>query len=593
MKKVKKWLAGLFIGVMVAGSALTVSAADFTDVKEGAWYEKYVNAVSEEGLMTGVEEGVFGVDGNIKREQLVQTLYAKEGKPKVEYTDTFSDVSEGAWYADAVLWAAENGITAGKGDNKFGVDDDITRQELATMLKSYAKYKEYDVTTTADLSGYPDVDDVASWAEAPLQWAVTNEIISGQTASDGETIMLNPEGTATREMYACMLTKFLMAFEDYELDSDDDNNNDNNDDDVDDNKFELPFVVSSSDDSLKNSYNVWDVVFNVADFYEDYDEEGDDITIKVTVSSESGFGGIIGITSDGTWKASEEFIGSGTWKAAFESATGDAHVQFYWMNGDSVTITAIEVYATEDEPVSTAYGYNAIIEAEGTTYLSEAIELVGSSWDSKWIKGWNDDVTENYYFVVSYKGTAPYMVLQAENGNEGWCQTKPCYDDGSVAVYSYKAMEEGYSGTGELYGVQVQAAGADVTVSSIKLVEYANLAADYEAIIEAQGETYITESVELVGSAYGAKWVSGWNEDAGDDHYFVVNYTGTTPLIVIQGADAWCQASAIYDNGSSAVYSYKLINAAYTGEKDATGIQVQANGSDVTVKEVKLVKYTK
>lgn len=110
----------------------------FGDVDEEAWYYEAVRFVLEEGLMVGCGDGRFGPEDLLSRAQLAQILFQKEGRPGAEGRPDFPDVGEGAWYAPAVRWAAGQGIAGGYGSGKFGPDDPITREQLALMLWRYA-----------------------------------------------------------------------------------------------------------------------------------------------------------------------------------------------------------------------------------------------------------------------------------------------------------------------------------------------------------------------------------------------------------------------------------------------------------------------
>ena len=115
----------------------------------------------------------------------------------------FADVADTAYYADAVTWAAVNDIVAGYGDELFGPNDAITREQMATILYRYAQYKGYDTTAKADLSQYADAARVGSWALEAIRWANAQGLVNG---TSGTT--LSPQGSATRAQVAVILTRF-------------------------------------------------------------------------------------------------------------------------------------------------------------------------------------------------------------------------------------------------------------------------------------------------------------------------------------------------------------------------------------------------
>ena len=87
---------------------------------------------------------------------IVTILYRLENEPAVSGGSAFTDVENGAWYADAVAWAAANDIVNGTSATTFAPNSPITREQMAAILYRYAAYKGYDVSQKADLSGYTD-----------------------------------------------------------------------------------------------------------------------------------------------------------------------------------------------------------------------------------------------------------------------------------------------------------------------------------------------------------------------------------------------------------------------------------------------------
>ena len=104
----------LALVLLTCTMATTAFAADFSDVAQGAWYHEAVDFVSDEGLMAGVGGGRFEPNTSMTRGMLVTVLHRLEGAPAPTANNSFSDVAGGAYYAQAVTWAAENGIVAGR-----------------------------------------------------------------------------------------------------------------------------------------------------------------------------------------------------------------------------------------------------------------------------------------------------------------------------------------------------------------------------------------------------------------------------------------------------------------------------------------------
>ena len=174
----------------------------FTDVAEGDWFYDAVRYAYENGLMDGVGGNRFAPNSATTRAQLVTILYRLEGQPAVSGDLPFTDVEAGTWYTDAILWAAQNNIVNGVSDTEFAPGDDLTRQQLVTILYRYAEAKGYDVSASADLSGYPDADQVQGYAQPTMAWAVAEGIVEGM---DGN---LNPAGNASRAQIATILMRF-------------------------------------------------------------------------------------------------------------------------------------------------------------------------------------------------------------------------------------------------------------------------------------------------------------------------------------------------------------------------------------------------
>ena len=181
----------------------------FNDIPTTSWYYDSVKYVSERGIITGYNETTFGPFDNLKREQLVNILWRIEGKPDAsELENNFSDVPDGKWYTDAIKWANANGIVKGYGGTtKFGVGDNIIRQDLAIMLTNYARYKGKYIAPTVTLDKFADKEKVSSYAVDAVRWASENSIISGNANEEG-TRTIAPLKNAMRCEAAVMLTRF-------------------------------------------------------------------------------------------------------------------------------------------------------------------------------------------------------------------------------------------------------------------------------------------------------------------------------------------------------------------------------------------------
>ena len=181
-------------------------ALPFEDVGTDAWYSDAVAYVYRNGLMSGTSGSTFSPDAAITRAQLVTILWRMAGSSQVNYLMDFDDVSQDAYYTEAVRWAASEGIAGGYGNGLFGSDDPITREQMAAILYRYAQHMGYDVSIGEDTNilSYTDAPDVSGYAVAALQWACGAGIIRG--TGDGST--LTPQGGATRAQAAVILTRF-------------------------------------------------------------------------------------------------------------------------------------------------------------------------------------------------------------------------------------------------------------------------------------------------------------------------------------------------------------------------------------------------
>lgn len=179
-----------------------IASAGFSDVSKSAWYYDAVNYAAARGLMNGVGNGRFAPDGTMTRAMLVTVLWRYAGSPAAG-ENGFTDVPDGAWYAAAVAWAAENGIVNGVGAGKFNPNGDITREQMAAILFRFAQRNDLNTGAHGDLSGFPDRAKVSSYAVDAIVWAVGAGLLRG---ADGKLL---PQGSATRAQLAAILMRFI------------------------------------------------------------------------------------------------------------------------------------------------------------------------------------------------------------------------------------------------------------------------------------------------------------------------------------------------------------------------------------------------
>ena len=173
---------------------------DFADLPVESWYREGVSYALDRGLMNGVGSREFDPDGNVTRAMFVTILYRAENAPSVEgKSNPFTDVQNGKWYTEAVIWASDRGIVKGTSETTYSPDAPITREQIATILFRYSKSSPSDKS----LSSFPDAGTVSSYAQNGMCWAVAEGIINGK---DGK---LAPKENATRCQIAAILMRYL------------------------------------------------------------------------------------------------------------------------------------------------------------------------------------------------------------------------------------------------------------------------------------------------------------------------------------------------------------------------------------------------
>lgn len=182
--------------------AVPAFAADktFPDVTGRDWCYTQVIQAAKTGLMNGYADGRFGQNDPITRGQMVQILYNYYGED-CGTNSGFSDVPSSAWYAKAVTWASKKGVVSGYSNGTFGPDNQLTREQMVTILYNVADKPE---TNPSAISQYSDYHQVASYAADGFAWAVSNKVVSGTSSTT-----LSPRGTATRAQVAVILVRYL------------------------------------------------------------------------------------------------------------------------------------------------------------------------------------------------------------------------------------------------------------------------------------------------------------------------------------------------------------------------------------------------
>ncbi len=190
------------LSTFVASPTDTADTA-FTDIA-GHWAYEAIKYAEANKLMAGVSADKFNPDGTLSRAMLATILYRVEKEPKVTEEAKYSDVAKGMWYTDAIAWASHEGIVTGYSKDIFAPNDNITREQMAAMLKRYSEYKKLDTKKSKDLANFKDAGDISAWAGDAIRWAAAENLIHGRTA---DTVV--PKGTATRAEAATILKSYM------------------------------------------------------------------------------------------------------------------------------------------------------------------------------------------------------------------------------------------------------------------------------------------------------------------------------------------------------------------------------------------------
>ena len=174
----------------------------FKDVNKNAWYHEAVDYAVSNSLFSGTSNNTFEPNAAMTRAMLVTVLWRYAGSPK-EGTNNFIDISNGQWYTDAVAWAAKNEIVNGVGNGKFAPNNNISREQIASILYRYAQQLGLNTSKSTKLTNFPDGSSVSSYAKDAVSWAVAEGLITG---SNGKLL---PQDNATRAQVAAILMRFV------------------------------------------------------------------------------------------------------------------------------------------------------------------------------------------------------------------------------------------------------------------------------------------------------------------------------------------------------------------------------------------------
>jgi len=191
----------------------------FTDVPTAAWFYDAVMYMYELGLVQGTGERTFSPDLKLTRGMAAMLLWNLAGKPEADGPEDddfpFSDVAEGDWYYDAVLWAASTGIVEGYGDGRFGPLDNVMRQDMLVLFVEYLNASDIVIPVPPELTFFADDDDIADYAVEAIQALYGIGIVNGIDEDEDGLIVIAPRGIATRAQAAMLMCAFIELIEEY------------------------------------------------------------------------------------------------------------------------------------------------------------------------------------------------------------------------------------------------------------------------------------------------------------------------------------------------------------------------------------------
>lgn len=181
--------------------------SEYQDIFKNDWYYQMVSKASEQKLMGALktigDAKYFGPNEPLSRGMVATILYRLANETNTSFKVIFKDVTNGSlWYANAITWASEKQIVKGYQNGNFGPDDQITRQDLAIMLRNYANYKGIKTKVNRDLTIFNDVNQISDYACSALAFCVDKQILSGSKQED--KLYLLPTQHATRAQAAKM-----------------------------------------------------------------------------------------------------------------------------------------------------------------------------------------------------------------------------------------------------------------------------------------------------------------------------------------------------------------------------------------------------
>jgi hypothetical protein len=201
----QEWQAGEKARTIEEISGSAPPAAAFADVDNDAWYNEAVSFVIARGLFSGTGPKTFEPDRTMTRAMFVTVLARLSGADLSAFKDAaFSDVAGDAWYATAVAWAADNGLVDGLGEGRFGPDEEITREQMCTLLMRYAQKSGIQLTEAGNAMLFDDEEAISGLSLENVRLARQAGIIQGKAGN-----CFDPQGVLTRAEAATIFMRFV------------------------------------------------------------------------------------------------------------------------------------------------------------------------------------------------------------------------------------------------------------------------------------------------------------------------------------------------------------------------------------------------
>jgi hypothetical protein len=175
----KKGIPALVAAGMI-WNVLPIKAYSDINYNDGNWYNDVILEATNNGWMTGYDNGNFGPNDTMSRGMAATVLFRMANAENTDFVAYYPDVqNKSDYYAVPVTWAKQNKVITGYDNGYFGPNDQLTREQLAVILFRYAGNLGCDVSTRATLTKFSDSTQVSSYAKDAMQWAVSVGILSG------------------------------------------------------------------------------------------------------------------------------------------------------------------------------------------------------------------------------------------------------------------------------------------------------------------------------------------------------------------------------------------------------------------------------